>query len=106
MDGFRIVYLCFGSFVCLAGLSMILIYSLSYPWWRDTVGRMMVTYASAEILMSLILLLAVVAHMSPHWFRNLWLLLQAIVGACFVYQSWTILRLRRNRVSLRKEDHA
>jgi hypothetical protein len=103
MDTFRLLYLLFGSFVCLSGLTMIGFYTASFPWWRDTVGRMMVIYAATEVAMSSVLLLAVVVRVGPHWFRGLWFILQIIVGVCFTYQTLVIYRLRKNRVSLTKE---
>jgi hypothetical protein len=107
VNSFQILYLCFGGFVIVSGLVMIGTYTLSYRWWRDLVGRMMVTYAGAEIVMSFLLLLAVVFQVGPHWFRALWFILQGIVGGCFCFQTWTILRLRHRRLSLIKEsEHA
>lgn len=103
MNSFEILYLCFGGFVCLAGATMIVVYTVAYPWWRDHLGRMMVTYAAAEVAMAAILLLAVVAHIGPHWFRVLWFILQAVVGGCFCYQTWTIIALQRARRAHREE---
>jgi len=97
MTGFEVMYLCFGTFVTSAGIVMVVTYSLTYPWWTTHVGRMLVIYAVAEILMSLILLLAVVAHLNPTWFRLVWFVLQTVVGCTFWYQTWTILRLYRQR---------
>lgn len=97
MNYFEILYLVFGSFVTLAGVVMIAVYSASYPWWRDHLGRMMITYAAAEVCMSAILLVTVVGHVSPFWFRAVWFGLQIIVGCTFCFQTATILRLRRQR---------
>lgn len=97
MSDFEILYLIFGSFVSGAGITMIATYSASYPWWRDHVGRMMITYAAAEVLMSVILLVTVVGHVSPFWFRAVWFGLQLIVGGTFCFQTVTIVRLRRQR---------
>jgi len=105
VTSFEIAYLCFGSFVCLAGLTMIATYSATNPWWRTHIGRMLVTYAAAEIMMSFILLLAVVVHIGPHWFRGVWFVLQAIVGGCFVFQTIVILRLHKAARNARELDH-
>ena len=97
MTGFEVMYLCFGTFVTSAGVIMIVSYSLTNPWWRNHIGRMLVMYAMAEVVMSLILLLTVVAHVSPQWFRGVWFVLQTIVGCTFWFQTWTIYRLYRQR---------
>lgn len=97
MSDFEILYLVFGTFVTAAGIIMIGTYSASYPWWREHIGRMMITYAAAEVFMSLILLVTVVGHVSPLWFRAVWFGLQTIVGATFCFQTAMIVRLRRRR---------
>lgn len=97
MTEFILMYLCFTGFLVTAGLTMIVTYSLSYPWWRDWLGRLVVIYASAEIGMSAILCLAVVWHINPAWFRGVWFALQAIVGLTFCAQTAAIVRLRRGR---------
>lgn len=97
MDAFRIAYLIFGTFICVSGVVMITTYSLSFPWWRDPLGRMLVIYAGAEVLMSGMLTVTVVAQTGPHWFRAVWFVLQIIVGSCFCYQTSTIARTRRDR---------
>lgn len=97
MNAFRIAYLVFGSFICVSGAAMIVTYSRSYPWWRDSMGRMMVVYAGAEILMSGMLTITVVAQTGPHWFRAVWFALQILVGSCFCYQTLAIIRLKRGR---------
>lgn len=97
MDGFRIAYLFFGTFICVSGAVMIVTYSMTFPWWRQSLGRMLVVYATAEILMSGMLTITVVAQTGPHWFRGVWFVLQVVVGGCFCYQTGTILRLRRAR---------
>lgn len=95
MTSFQIEYLIFGSYVIVAGLVMITTYSLTNPWWRSHLGRMMIAYASAEILMSTLLMMTVELHVSPTWFRGVWFVLQAIVGTTLVYQTATIIRLHR-----------
>lgn len=97
MSDFEILYMIFGSFVTAAGVIMIGTYSVSYPWWKDHLGRMMITYAAAEVFMSLILLVTVVGHVSPLWFRAVWFGLQTVVGGTFCFQTVTIIRLRRRR---------
>ena len=99
MSGFQILYLVFGLFIITAGLTMIITYTMTNPWWRNLLGRMMITYAAAEVLMSLILLLAIVIQLSPSWFRWAWFTLQVIVGCTFWFQTVTIvqLHLRRRR---------
>jgi hypothetical protein len=87
----------FTTFVVVSGLTMIITYSLSYPWWRSGLGRMMITYASAEIAMSAILCSSIVFRYGPEWFRGLWFGLQAIVGLTFCAQTTAIIRLRRAR---------
>lgn len=97
MTWFEILYLCFGSFVTIAGVVMIGTYSATYPWWRSHVGRMMVTYAGAEVAMSLLLLFTVVGHVSPMWFRAVWFALQTAVGGAFCFQTVLLVRLYRQR---------
>lgn len=97
MTGFEVMYLCFGSFVTSAGLIMIVVYSLTNPWWRTHLGRMMITYAAAEVLMSLLLLLTVVGHVSPVWFRTVWFALQTVVGGTFWFQTAVIIQLYRTK---------
>jgi hypothetical protein len=97
VNAFEILYLCFGSFVAIAGVAMIGTYSATYPWWRNHVGRMMVTYAGAEVLMSLLLLFTVVGHVSPMWFRAVWFILQTAVGCAFCFQTVLLVRLYRQR---------
>lgn len=97
MSNFERLYLIFGSFIILSGVVMILTYSLTNPWWRNHVGRMLVTYAAAEILMSALLMSAVVWHVSPGWFRAVWFTLQVIVSGTFCFQTVLIVRLHRQR---------
>jgi hypothetical protein len=99
VTGFEIAYLCFGSFIVLAGLIMIATYSLTNRWWQTHVGRMMVTYAAAEVLMSLLLTVTIVLHLHPIWFRGAWFVLQLIVGATFCYQTAAIVKLHRQRMT-------
>lgn len=98
MTDFEIMYLIFGTFVTSAGVIMITTYSVAYPWWKDHLGRMMITYALAEILMSALLVMAVVWHFSPHWFRGVWFGLQTVVGSTFWFQTYMILKLRQQRI--------
>ena len=95
MDAFRIFYLIFGSAICITGTMMILTYSRSFPWWKDPIGRMMIVYAGAEVLMSALLTITVVTQISPHWFRLAWFILQVVLSGCFVYQTLTIKQLKR-----------
>ena len=97
MTEFSLLYLVFTAFLVTAGLTMITTYTLTYPWWRSGLGRMMVLYASAEITMSAILCLAVVFHVTPVWFRALWFTLQVAVGCTFCVQTAVIVRLYRRR---------
>lgn len=94
---FETLYLIFGSFVITAGLIMVTVYSLTNPWWKTHLGRMLIAYAAAEILMSVLLMTTVVWHFSPHWFRGLWFALQTVVGCTFWFQTLTIVRLRKQR---------
>lgn len=95
MVKFEVLYLIFGSFITSAGVIMVITYSLTNPWWRSHIGRMMITYAVAEILMSVLLLITVVGHVSPEWFRGVWFGLQVIVGCTFWFQTFTIIKLHR-----------
>lgn len=97
MDDFVVLYLCFTGFLITAGLTMIVTYSLSYPWWKDWLGRLVIIYASAEIAMSAILGSAVVFRINPTWFRAAWFALQLIIGLVFCAQTAAIVRLRRGR---------
>ena len=97
MTGFQIEYLVFGSFVILSGLAMVLSYSLTNPWWRSHLGRMLVTYALAEIGMSTILMVTVEFHTSPVWFRTVWFVLQTMVGIALTYQTHVIIKVHRQQ---------
>jgi hypothetical protein len=97
MHTFEWLYLAFGSFVVSAGLVMVTVYSFTQPWWKAHLGRMVIVYAAAEILMSLLLLTTVVFHFSPHWFRVLWFVLQVTVGCTFWFQTAVLLKLHRAR---------
>lgn len=97
MSGFEIMYLVFGGHLILAGLVMVVTYSLTNPWWTTHLGRMLITYAVAEILMSVLLMAAVVWHFNPYWFRSAWFALQVVVGGTFWFQTATIIRLHRQR---------
>lgn len=97
MDDFILMYLCLTSFLIVSGLTMIMTYSLSYPWWRNWLGRLVIIYASAEIAMSAILCSAVVFRINPTWFRAAWFALQIIIGLVFCSQTAAIVRLRRGR---------
>ncbi len=103
MDLFRVIYLVFGSTICVTGTFMILTYTRAFPWWRDPVGRMMIVYAGAEVLMSALLTITVVTQSGPHWFRAVWFILQGVLSACFVYQTLTIRKLKREQTSRVKE---
>lgn len=97
MHLFEWMYLIFGGYLVLAGLSMVIAYSLTNPWWRTQLGRMMVTYAMAEVLMSTLLTSTVVWHFNPIWFRTVWFFLIGIVGLTLTYQTYTIVKLNRQR---------
>lgn len=97
MTRFEVLYLIFGSYISSAGIIMVLSYSLTNPWWRSHVGRMLVTYAAAEVLMSVLLLVTVVGHVTPEWFRAVWFTLQVVVGSTFWFQTAMIIRLHRQR---------
>lgn len=95
MIAFKIEYAIFGSFVIVSGLVMIITYSLTNPWWKSHLGRMMIAYATAEILMSSLLMITIEFQISPTWFRGVWFALQSIVGLCLSYQTYEIIRLHR-----------
>lgn len=105
MDAFRIAYLVFGTSICVSGLTMIVTYSRAFPWWRDPIGRMMVVYAGAEVIMSALLTITVVTRSGPHWFRTIWFLLQVVLTFCFIYQTRTILKLKRERETDAGREH-
>jgi hypothetical protein len=106
MIAFQIEYAIFGGFVILAGLVMIIAYSLTNPWWTTHLGRMMVTYATAEICMSTLLMITVEFQINPVWFRGVWFGLQSAVGLCLCYQTWTIIRLhQKTREAEKSRDH-
>lgn len=102
MGSFEAWYLLFGTFVVSAGVIMVTVYSLTNPWWRTHLGRMLITYAVAEIMMSALLMSTVVWHFSPHWFRGVWFGLQFVVGCTFWFQTFIIIRLHRQRVRLER----
>ncbi len=104
MDAFRVAYLIFGSAICITGAMMILTYTRSFPWWKDPVGRMMIVYAGAEVIMSALLTITVVTQTGPHWFRLVWFILQVVLSGCFVYQTLTIKKLRRDQEAQRTEE--
>lgn len=95
----ELLYLISGSFTSAAGFCMVLVYSLTNPWWKTAVGRMLITYAVAETGMSLIFALAIGFHINPLIFRYLWVGLQALVGCMLWLQTSMIvvLALRRRR---------
>lgn len=95
MTTFEVTYLIFGIFVISAGVVMITVYSMTYPWWQGHLGRMMITYAAAEVIMSALLMSAVVWHVSPHWFRIAWFVLQTVIGGTFWFQTLMIVTLHR-----------
>lgn len=101
MSPFEILYLVFGGHLIMAGLIMITVYSLTNPWWTTHIGRMMITYAAAEILMSVLLMAAVVGHFNPHWFRAAWFALQTVVGSTFWFQTYVIVRLHQEKLKER-----
>lgn len=104
MITFEVLYLIFGSYITTAGTAMVIIYTLTNPWWKTHIGRMMITYAVAEILMSVILMITVIGHVSPEWFRAVWFALQVVVGTTFWFQAVTIIRLHRERRRTEKTD--
>lgn len=95
MSAFQVEYSIFGSFVILSGLVMIIAYSLTNPWWRSHLGRMMITYAVAEIFMSTLLMITIDFQVAPVWFRGVWFALQSAVGFCLCYQTYTIISIHR-----------
>jgi hypothetical protein len=97
LSSFQVEYLIFGGTLIVSGVLMIVTYTLSYPWWRDLLGRMLVTYAAAEITMATLLAVTVVWQTGPTWFRPAWFTLQSMISWCFLYQTWTIRRLKRER---------
>jgi hypothetical protein len=97
LSSFQVEYMIFGGVLILSGLLMIVTYTVSYPWWRDLLGRMMVTYAVAEITMATLLAVTVVWETGPTWFRPAWFTLQCMIAGCFLYQTWTIRKLKRER---------
>jgi hypothetical protein len=97
MTKFEVMYLVFGTFITSAGVVMVLTYTLTNPWWKTHIGRMMITYAVAEILMSALLMATVVWHVSPEWFRGVWFVLQTVVGCTFWFQTYVIVRLHQQR---------
>lgn len=101
MTSFQWEYLVFGSFVILSGLAMVIAYSLTNPWWRSHLGRMLITYALAEIGMSTVLMITVEFHTSPIWFRAVWFVLQTMVGVALSYQTYVIIKTARQQ---RQED--
>lgn len=86
----ELMYLFSGIFTSLAAFLMIVIYTLTNPWWTNHVGRMLITYAVAEMGMSLIFALAIGFHINPVVFRYLWVSLQFTVGCVLWVQTWMI----------------
>jgi hypothetical protein len=98
------LYLVSGFFTSLAGFTMILVYSLTNPWWRTLVGRMLITYAVAETGMSLIFALAIGFQINPLIFRYLWVGLQASVGCMLWLQTSMIIVLAVRRRRRRRQS--
>ena len=96
-NNFLVMYEAFTAFLVVSGLTMIITYSLTYPWWRSWLGRLVIIYASAEIAMSAILCSSIVFRYGPEYFRGLWFALQTVIGLTFCAQTATIVRLRRER---------
>jgi len=103
MNDFEIAYLIFGTFVIISGVTMIVTYTATNPWWKDHLGRMMIAYAATELAMSSLLLITVEFHTGPHWFRIAWFCLQTILGLCFCYQTRLIVNIHRQRRREREE---
>lgn len=103
MHAFEIQYLIFGGFNIVACLAMMISYTATNPWWRTHLGRMLMTYAVAEMAMAALLMTTVVWHFSPHWFRGVWFALQVLVGFTFWYQTATIIKLYRRRRAAERE---
>lgn len=101
---FETMYAIFGSFITSAGLIMVITYSVTNPWWRSHLGRMMITYAMAEVLMSALLMFTILTHISPEWFRGVWFALQTIVGMTFWFQTIMIIKLHRQARNVRRVD--
>lgn len=97
MSDFQIMYACFGGFLTLSGIIMVITYSLTNPWWTNQLGRMMIAYAVAEILMSVLILTTVLFQFAPYWFRFAWFGLQTVIGSTFCYQTSVIIRLHRSK---------
>jgi hypothetical protein len=91
----EIVYGISGAFVALAGIAMMVTYTLTNPWWNNHTGRMLMTYAVAETGMAAIFALAIMGHLNPIGFRWVWVTLQATVGVVLCYQTAMILRIHR-----------
>lgn len=104
MTSFQWEYLIFGSYVILSGVAMIVSYSLTNPWWRSHLGRMMITYALAEIGMSTILMITVELRVNPVWFRTVWFVLQTMVGTALTYQTYVIFKVAREVRQQRREE--
>lgn len=97
----ELLYLYSGFFTSAAGLLMMITYSLTNPWWRTQVGRMLITYAVAETGMSFIFAMIIGFHINPTVFRYVWVGLQFTVGCTLWFQTGVIIQLylsrRRNR---------
>lgn len=76
---------------------MMIVYSVTAPWWKSHTGRMLVTYAVAETGMSAIFAAAIVFQINPFWFRAVWVGLQITVGIVLWYQTTMIVILHRRK---------
>jgi hypothetical protein len=96
-ESFEIEYICFTAWVVLTAVGMVITYTVSYPWWRSLLGRLVVAYALADSAMATLLCVAVVTRTGPSWFRWAWFGLQAVLGTTFLVQALAIGRLREER---------
>lgn len=94
----------YGSLMCLTGCLLFLgVYSAMpfitgrTPWWRNKIGRMMVTKAAAIAGLMLITIVMYLADLDPDWVRSVRGVFAAVVGVMMVYQTRLVYNLQRGR---------
>lgn len=80
-----------GSVIALAGcLSFITVYSLLARWWRDPIGRLLVTKAVAIAAFMAISIAATAFGADVAVLRTVRGILAALFGMLMLYQAWLV----------------
>lgn len=85
------------AFTSVAGIVLVATYSSLAPWWRSTVGRMMMGYAVSLTILSFLVLLTVGFGVDTDSLRILRGTLLMTVGLAMVVQTALIIREQTSR---------